>query len=143
MKKLIIAALAVITLTTSAFADSTTTVSRRVLNSFKADFKNATGIEWVVKEDFCKASFLHEGVKMEAFYDLEGNVIGTSKAIAENQLPAAAQKKLAEKYAGYTMTEAIEFDKANEGIRYYVSLTRNSKTIVLQVETNGTVSFFK
>jgi len=96
MKKLIIAAFIAVAITGSAFAKpievTAETVSYRVLNSFKADFADAENVSWKVDKDFVKASFILDDEKMEAFYNTDGELLATSKAVAFDKLP----KKLSE-----------------------------------------------
>jgi len=65
MKKFFFAAIIAISTITSAFAAET--VNRSVLHNFNADFNNATNITWSAKEQFAKATFTVNNVKMEAY----------------------------------------------------------------------------
>jgi hypothetical protein len=142
MKKLLTIALFALSITTSAFANNTASVAKSVTNSFKANYKNATDVSWVATDNYSKASFMMDGKKMEAFYDIKGEVIGTSAAITQDELPASAKKALASKFAGYTMKEAISFQGIEENASY-ISLESEKESLILKADQSGTVSIFK
>lgn len=142
MKKLLIAALMVIAVSASAFADNAN-INTKVLNHFQTQFEGASNVHWKTGESFVKASFVLNSQKMEAFYDVDGELIGTSYNVANEKLPTRAAKTIAEKYAAYQVQETIEFDSVKDGLSYYVSLTGAQSKIVLQVSAQGEVSVFK
>ncbi|MBN8837532.1 MAG: hypothetical protein J0I09_09750 [Sphingobacteriia bacterium] len=144
MKKLIMAAIIAIAVTTSAFA-AHETVSYRILSQFRTDFSDATNVSWKVGKDFVKATFVLEDEKIEAFYNNAGELVATSKAIDFNKLPKKALRVIGEKYPfpPYELKEAIEMTTADSGKEYYVSFTTQKESIVLKVDMYGTVSEFK
>ena len=81
--------------------------------------------------------------RMEAYYDNDGELIGTSRATTLDFLPAKATKQIDEKYAGYKTEEVVEFDSVKDGLSYYVSLTNDTNKVVLQVSSEGSVSVYK
>lgn len=142
MKKLFIAALMVIALSANAFADNTN-INTKVLNHFQTQFEGAANVHWKTGESFVKASFTLNDHKMEAFYDVDGELIGTSYTVSKDKLPVRATKTISEKYAAYQVQETIEFDNVRDGLSYYVSLVSEQAKIVLQVSAQGEVSVFK
>lgn len=142
MKKLIIAAAMVIAVATSALAEGTS-VSVKVKNQFANEFTAANNVAWTKGSEFSKATFVMNDQRMEAYYDNDGELIGTSRATTLDFLPAKATKKINEKYASYTTEEVIEFDNVKDGLSYYVSLSNDKQKVVLQVTTEGSVSVYK
>ncbi|BAV09838.1 hypothetical protein SAMN05421788_1011271 [Filimonas lacunae] len=142
MKKLLFAAMMVIALAANAFADGNT-VNTKVLNHFQTQFEGASNVRWKTGDLYVKASFTMNEQKMEAFYDADGELIGTSYAVDYSKLPARATKNIAEKYAAYQVTETIEFDNVKDGLNYYVSMVSATNKVVLQVSAQGEVSVFK
>ncbi|WP_207495003.1 hypothetical protein [Aridibaculum aurantiacum] len=142
MKKLFFAALIATTVATTAFATDAKKIGVRVHNSFKADYGNIENVNWTLRDNFAKASFQLNGEKMEAFYDVEGNNIGTSKAIAVDAIPTSAKRALAKKFADYTVTEAIQFDGVDESA-YYISADNSHEKLVLKVSATDIVSVYK
>jgi len=142
MKKFFAIALLSLSIGTGAFANTTEAVSKTVTNHFKADFTNATNVSWTSGDSYTKASFTMDGKKMEAFYNTQGEVIGTSSNVGLDELPVNAKRTLAKKFTGYTVTEAIHFDGVEENA-YYISLENDKEAVILKVGDNNQVVNFK
>lgn len=141
MRKLLFAALTAIIFTTSAFAEGGKTINSRVKNSFAADFGTVENVEWSHTADYATATFVMNNKRTNAFYGSEGKLVGTSQAIAIDELPAAAKKTFRKKYADYTVTEAIHFAGMEE-TAYFVSVEKENKTQILKI-ANNQISVFK
>jgi hypothetical protein len=141
-KKLFIAAIALVCLTTSAFAPGDE-ASERAAKRLKSEYKNAQDIQWKVTNDFIKASFYWNEQYVEVFYDKDGETIAEGRLIRVKNLPIKAQQYLNEKYADYAITEAIEYTSEQTGLCYYVSISKDGgKTKILQITPTGEVSLF-
>ena len=139
MKKMLFAALMGIAISVSAFA-APTKVSARILSRFSAEFVNASDVQWKTTDVYAKATFVLEGSTVEVFYDLQGEKIGTSRAITVKSLPKSAQDLIAKKYAAYTVKEAISFTDTDEVVKQYVSLETEKTKVVLEISAAGDVS---
>ncbi|MFY7899137.1 MAG: hypothetical protein ACOVNY_03060 [Chitinophagaceae bacterium] len=146
-KKLMMAAVITIAAATTAFANPTpsTNENYRAESHFNSNFKGAVSVTWVTTSKFIKASFVKDGVKMEAFYNFGGDLIGTSKAIGYDKLPKNAINKISKNYPAppYTVKAVIEFVNENDEANYYVSLDNGKETTVLEINKDGNTSFFK
>lgn len=143
MKKLFITALAAITIGTSAFA-SPASISKKVTSHFMTSFSNASEISWTRTEKFNKASFLIDDQKIEAFYDNDGDLIGSSKSVQFDKLPKSAIETITSKYTfpEYQVLECIEFVNADNEKNYYVSMDKDDATVVLEITKKGMVSLY-
>lgn len=147
MKKLLFTTLVALSIITSAFADDVTKaknvakVNSKAVSNFKNEFETASNVSWTSKTGYTKASFTMNNVKMEAFYDHQGNMIGSSHAICLDDLPTNAKRVFAKRYAGYTVKEAIQFDGIDE-TAYYISAENETHAVILKV-SNGMLSVFK
>ena len=147
MKKLLFTALIALSIVTTAFADdvkkvkSTTKVNAKALSNFAKQFEFASNISWTAKPAYVKASFTMNNVRMEAFYDYQGNMIGSSHAICLDDLPTNAKRLFAKRYAGYTVKEAIQFDGMDESA-FYISAENDTQSVILKV-SSGMLSVFK
>ena len=119
MKKLALLALVTL-LSFSTFAaegskksDDTDKVSNYVIRQFEGEFGDAKEVTWTVNENYEKAEFTVDNVKMAAFYDVSGKYIGHTEAIAYNSLPGTARKKIARDYEGYHVKEVLRFQYAD------------------------------
>jgi hypothetical protein len=147
MKKLFIIALLIIAVAGSAFASDTKKVNILIKNSFNADFGKAIDVAWTINEQYTKASFTMHKQQMEAFYNSNGDLIGTSKSIDLDELPVAAKRTLIKKYGefmalgGFSVKEAIRFDRIDDGA-YFISLDNEKETVILKVGDTGDVSIY-
>jgi hypothetical protein len=143
MKKMILTALFALGISAASFANATEeNVSTKVLTSFKTDFSEATQVGWVISSNYTKAVFMQNGVKMEAFYNNDSELIGYSEAIVTDMLPVKAQNSLANKYGDYVVKEQIRFTSDTESC-YYISLENNQSKLILKVLSGGTIEVFK
>jgi len=140
-KKMMIAAVAATFITATAFAGGEETKARAT-KSLKAEFATAENIQWKVTENFIKATFTWNGQKLEMFYNNNGEVIAKSRIIEATSLPLSAQQFITKRYAGYTVSEAIEYESQDEDNCYYASLVKDGTKVMLRITTNGDVSLF-
>lgn len=143
MKKLFILALIAFATGTSAFAGPKT-ISAKVNEHFVSSFKNARNVEWKVKDNFDRVSFILNGEKVQAFYDGAGELIGTSKTYALDKLPKSALETITTKYTfpEYQLKDCIEFVNSSNEKNYYVSMDKENENVVLEITTGGMVSVF-
>lgn len=143
MKKLIIAAIAAIAITATAFAaDGGKNVNYWVLSKFNNTYKEATNVNWIVTSQYAKASFLLEGQRVEAYYSTEGDFIAESKAIPPQELPKAARKSIEKKYSGFTLKEVIQY-ATPERTEYYVSMENEKESKILKISADGEIEVYK
>lgn len=141
MKKILFAALMVTVFAASAFAAPGKEVASIAKNSFERSFLNVKNVTWNVTEDYYKATFITNNVATEAFFDLNGDLIGSSHPIKLEELPTGVKRSFAKKYAGYTVKEAIQFDGVDEKA-YYISAENEAQSVILKI-TNGVIEKFK
>jgi hypothetical protein len=124
---------------------------------FGADFgNNITDVTWKRTKYFDEATFMLDGKKTTAYYDIRNQLVGTTQARAFADLPAAAQKYINNKYKDYKVGDVIMYDDnenndtdmlmygrqfADED-NYFVELQQGSKDIIVQVDMAGQVFFF-
>lgn len=141
MKKLFISALLAATLATSAFA-ADGKVDYYVLTNFKVQFENASDVKWSAGKDYMKAAFSLNNERMEAFYNTNGELIGTTKSADLNNLPIKAKRAFAKKMEGYTVKEAIRFEGIDESA-YYISAENEKGSVILKIDDKGFVTIKK
>lgn len=142
MKKLFIIAVMVALTATAAIA-APPVVTIKMLNHFEGTFVGASNVQWKTTDSFVKASFTKDKQNWEAFYDLDGNLYGTSRTVTASDIPAKALACIAKKYTDYTPKEYIEFIHETEGKAFYVSLVNTKYKLIMEVDTEGNAKFFK
>ena len=125
--------------------------------AFLREFKDATNVSWKVTPYFQEATFEENGIVMTAYYDYDSELVGTTTLKTFDDIPANAKSFIEKHYAGYTPKEVVLFDdnEANETDmelyntifddedNYFVSMKNDKETIVLKVNMEGAVSYFK
>jgi hypothetical protein len=142
-KKLFVAAIAIFCLTASAFATGDE-ANEKAAKNLKTEYKNAKDVQWKVTDNYIKASFSWNSEHLEVYYNKDGETIADGRMIRLANLPMKAQQYLQDKYADYTVTEAIEYTSEETGLCYYVSVNKeHSKSKILEITPNGDVSIYR
>jgi hypothetical protein len=128
------------------------------IEAFGIDFPNATDVSWRRYESFDEATYTDkDGLKFTAYYDADGKLVGTTHYVNFADVPVKGQKDIEKHYKDYTVGKVVFFDdnEANESDmvlweipfddkdNYFVELTKANNNIILKVDTDGAVSFFK
>jgi hypothetical protein len=130
--------------------------SRATEDQFYQDFPGASNISWN-EAAFAEATF-NDGTGLKtAYYDFDNELVGTTAEVDISMLPAGVKEYIAKKYPGYSIEKVILFDdnEANETDMflfdssfsdedtYFPLLTNGTDKIILKVNADGAVSFFK
>ena len=110
---------------------------------FRLHFPGATNIAYKVTGQFTEVNFTWNDLKLEVFYDTDGELIATCRQIPLGGLPLPLQISLGKQYKGFMPTGVTEFDDANDGLCYYVSVTNDKVSYLLRVSVDGSISVFK
>jgi hypothetical protein len=105
--------------------------------AFESDFSKATVVKWDKTDEFYFASFLLNNVKVDAAYTENGELIGTSRRIAAEQMPLSISVALADKYSGYEVDNSVVELTHQSVTRYYVTVSNKSQTVKLKCYSNG------
>jgi len=156
MKKLIMTAVIATMFSVAAFAadggkknKSEAGVSTTVLNHFAVDFSEVKDAVWTVSSNSQKATFVLNAIEYTAFYDLQGEFLGTTNRVSYDiVIPADVKETVAKKYAGYEVSEVIKFAYAGKDsdvspIVYFIDLKKGDKEVVLRTSPGEDVAFYK
>ena len=89
------------------------------------------------KEGFTKVVFNWNGDALEAFYDLNGNLLATNHFLDIKNLPISIQLKIHDEYPGYKIIQAVEFYHMENGLSYYIIVKKSVKALILKIDPNG------
>ncbi|MEJ7589317.1 MAG: hypothetical protein WKI04_17305 [Ferruginibacter sp.] len=122
-----------------AFATDSDKVNARVKAAFLNDFSAASAINWEKISDFYFATFLINQIEVNAAYNEDGELVGTSRPMQSEQLPINVSLALAKKYEGYTVSKkALEL--TFEGSTwYYLSVTNDCQALKLKCSASGSI----
>jgi hypothetical protein len=124
--------------------------------NFETEFPDATNVTWK-KIGIEEASFTLNGKEMKAFYDYNNELIGTTTPVSYSAIPAIARNYIEKHLSDYTTQSVILYDDNEynqsdmvlygnafaDADNYFVELSNNNKRIVLEVNMEGLVTFFK
>ena len=113
------------------------------IENFKHQFPDATNVSYKVKGELTEVNFIWNTMRLQAFFDLDGNLLATCRNIPTSDLSLTAQMNLKNQYPGYVTREAIEYNDANSSVSYYVTMVGPKTSYLLCVSTDGMISVFK
>lgn len=126
-----------------------------IMQKFNANFPKAQNVAWSVPANYVQVDFTSNGKHRAAYYDYNNHLIGTSHFLSYSMLPENGRARIARDYKGYTPVKTmfyddnedndlnmILFDMPIEKDSYFVQLKNGAKQIVVQVDTDGEVSYF-
>ncbi|HRP56802.1 hypothetical protein [Agriterribacter sp.] len=164
MKKTgLITILAVALMSTTAFADGTNKTGKQKIpymakQEFSSDFANAKKVHWNRDQQYSEASFVQNNKPMHAFYNWDGDLVGTTHTVSFSDLPASARKTISKQFKNYTIGRVIKYHYMESGlndlyplvpyessINYFVALKKDDQLnySILKVTPDGEVSFFE
>jgi hypothetical protein len=111
--------------------------------NFKREFPSATNISYKVKGQFTEVSFMWNNIRLQAFYNHDGELLATCRPIPESNLPLEAQLSLKKQYSDAIIREVVEYNDPNDGVSYYLTVATPKSAYLLHVSTSGAISVFK
>lgn len=131
-------------------------VSYSTREGFARDFPDATNVAFQKGQGMDEVRFTENNVDFTAFYDEQGELIGTTTEKKFDEIPLAAQKSIYKHYPEYLVNKVIMFDdneyndsdmtlyeqEFEDQDNYFVELSKPGKTIILMVNMEGNVTFF-
>lgn len=138
MKKFFLSVCALLTIGTSVIlANTVPEANPRALEVFKKEFSSAEQVKWSVEGNYNRASFVMGGNRAVAFFNQEGELLGSMRDILYNQLPLAAIKTLDKQFFGYAVYELRELTNQETGTRYKVVVEGKTKKYRLTLTPDG------
>lgn len=130
---------AVMLVSVFAFATDSDKVNARVKAAFLNDFSAASNVTWEKTSDFYFATFTINKVEVNAAYNEEGELVGTSRTMESAQLPISVSLALTKKYDGYTIAKkALELTYEGD-TRYYITISNDKQALKLKCSVNGNI----
>jgi len=126
-------------------ANNSDKVSQAVKNSFHAEFGAQSNLNWNQTENFDVASFDVEGQSVNAYFTKEGVLEGKTFLKKWADLPFQAQVNIVQRYKDYDVESVFVYygKSLNNAGNYFVSLSKDNSTILVQVNDNGNTTLYK
>ena len=117
--------------------------SNKYASHLKNTFANAQFISWKTTDKYVEASFSQNGELVSAFYNLEGDFIGTKKNVAQETLPMKVKGALQNMYGNYTVTELAEFVDADNDWNYFAAVHNAKESRIIKINPYGDITTMK
>ena len=142
MKKFIIAFGAALTLiSTTAFAGDKEKVNP-ALSTFQNEFKGATDVKWQQGKNVITAGFNFNGLRTEAYFTYDGELLGTARNVLFNQLPLAVIKQIDTRFGTAPVYDIIEFSAGSETF-YQMIVELPKKKLEVRATSGGDISVLR
>ncbi|HKJ41339.1 MAG TPA: hypothetical protein VKA27_04560 [Sunxiuqinia sp.] len=132
-------------------------VSEITKDNFYKDFGNIANVTWEQNGPLAVATYQKGGKQVKSFFDFNNKLVGTSSVKTFAAIPKSAQRTIRKDYGKYEVGPVIFFkDNENNSSdmmlwntpfasadNYFVELQKPHDDIIVQVNPDGNVSFFK
>ena len=136
MKKITIAALALLLLLRVSAAGNGPEVKKDLQQSFQKDFPNAENIHWGENNDGYSVTFTVKSILTRITYDKKGRFTGSLRNYSEQILPFYLTNKLKKKYPGQEIYGVTEVTTPND-VTYFVKLQSDKYWTTVRLEADG------
>src|SRR5215813_1928046 len=110
MKKLILSiGLFLTVFSLSAFATDEKNINPQVLSAFNVEFSGAQNVKWTKVEGVYAVNFTQNNFRIEAFFDEDGELLGTVRNILFNELPLSVTNAINKKYKNAPAYDIYEY----------------------------------
>jgi hypothetical protein len=144
MKKFIIAfAGSFILVSTAAFAGGGGKKSKGGDNpaeaTFQKTFQGASDVKWAEDKETINASFTLSNSRVIAYFNYEGELLGTARSVLFDQLPLAVIREVNDRYGSAPVYDITEYTCAGETF-YHMVVETPTKQVKVKVTSLGDIS---
>lgn len=141
-KNFLILSLSLIMISATAFAGNDPKVSSKILESFKKEFPEAQQVQWNEGSEYSSAVFVLGDFRAQAWFDSNGELVGTLRDLLYNQLPLTVMRRIESKYPDANPMEIKEITNAN-GTSYNLKMEDKKFRYTIVATPNGEISVSK
>ena len=145
MKKIILSfAIAAAVLSSSFTYAAKNDPSLKAKQAFVTQFTQVGDVEWTTMNNagVYQAKFTFNNESLQAFFNEEGEFLGTTRQIVKSQLPILVVTELNKQYADARVVSIFEFSK-QDGLDYYITITNSKGASIIKATGNGELSLYK
>jgi len=144
MKKFVIAFAALLTLiSTTAFAGGGGKKSKGGDNpaaaTFQKTFQGASDVKWAEDKETINASFILSNSHVIAYFNYDGELLGTARNVLFDQLPLAVIREVNDRYGSAPVYDITEYTCAGETF-YHMVVETPTKQVKVKVSALGEIS---
>jgi hypothetical protein len=138
MKRIIVSVAVTFIIGISAVrANNVPAVDNKVTESFRKEFPGASLVQWEEKNQYFAASFVLNDVHVMAFFDHDGELLGSINAVFFDQLPMAVRNSIGKHFSDAVILETYEITNP-ENTRYKLVLEIHGKKYTTFLFYDGT-----
>ena len=139
MKKIFVSLSFIVTLgLTTVRATDNFDVNSKIKESFKKEFAGATLIKWEKDKDFQRATFVLYDHLVIAYFNTDGELLGSARNVFFYEVPMAVIKSIGENFAGINPIEVLEVSNT-EGTFYRITIEKQSKRYHIKASADGNI----
>ena len=139
MKKIFVSLSFMVTLgLTTVRATDNFDVNYKIKESFKKEFAGATLIKWEKDKDFQRATFVLYDHLVIAYFNTDGELLGSARDVFFYEVPMAVIKSIGENFAGINPIEVLEVSNT-EGTFYRITIEKQSKRYHIKASADGNI----
>ena len=142
MKKFIITFAVAATLMTSTAFAAPGNGDNPAQATFQKEFKGAEDVRWSEGRDVISASFTLSSSRIVAYFNNEGELLGTARNVLFNQLPLAVIREINNRFGSAPVYNIIEYTCGGETF-YNMDVDTSTKHLKLKVVSDGYISVEK
>jgi hypothetical protein len=143
MKKIIVGLTLLLSLASfTAFARGEEKVSQETLLNFKKEFKAAENVSWAVADEIATASFSMNGFRIQAYFDGDGQLLGTARTILFEQLPITVINSINNRFETAPVYGIVEYTRGAETF-YCMTVETTKNKFNVRATSSGNISVDK
>ena len=125
-----------------AAASTPPEVNEKVLKAFESTFVKAKDVVWHEMSNYYEAHFKQSEIATRAFYDMNGNLLRTTRYYSEENLPINVLTKIKKKYVGQSIHGVTEI-ASEEEVKYHVVLQDEKNWYIVIADSWGALELSK
>jgi len=107
--------------------------------TFQKEFNGATNVKWNEGKDLISATFLLSDSRIIAYFNTDGELLGTERTVLFNQLPLAVIKEINNRYGNAPIFDIVEYT-SGQATYYGMVVDTPTKRFKLKISSEGEVT---
>jgi len=143
MKKLVtVFAVFLITASQALLANDEVLIPAQVKSSFETMCGNTTNAKWQKSKGVYMARFAESGNDFEVYYSKDGELLAHSRLIPQSYLPQLIADAISTQFAGFAVTEILEFTSQKTGTSYFIHVENNNIEFYTYAYSDAKIKIF-